>query len=110
MRDDDLIYGLKIRDPGICEEFYTRFAPTIFRVALAILNQEDLARDCTQDVLLRVLKSIHSFHRRSSLKTWVVAITVNTARTALRKKQRCEKNIYNQCHCISEMTRNSSIK
>lgn len=88
MKDDDVVYGVKTREPGASEYFYQTYAPVIYRVALAILSHEELARDCVQDVLVRILRSIHTYNGRASLKTWIVTIAVNTGRTALKKKRK----------------------
>ena len=85
LKDEDLVYGLKTRDGQICELFYNEYSPVIYRVAIGILSNPDAALDCTQDVLLKIIKSIHSFKGHSSLKTWVITITINTARSSLKR-------------------------
>ncbi|HPR63466.1 MAG TPA: RNA polymerase sigma factor [Thermoanaerobaculia bacterium] len=86
VKDEDLVYGLKIRDPGISELFFSRYGPMVFRLAMSVLGDEILASDCAQDVLFKVLRSIQGFQGRSTLKTWIISITLNTARTRLKRE------------------------
>lgn len=57
-------------------------------VARRLLGQEDEARDCVQDAFLRAFRKLHTFEGRSSLKTWLHRIVVNSALMALRARKR----------------------
>lgn len=48
----------------------------------------DLADDIVQDAWLSVVRNISRFEGRSSLKTWLLVITANTAKQTLRKSRR----------------------
>ena len=59
-----------------------------------ILKDRALAEDSVQEAFLAAFKSLAKFEGRSSLKTWLHRITVNTALTKLRQiKRRAEQSI-----------------
>jgi len=49
----------------------------LFRFALLRVNSRELAEDLVQETFLSALKAFGSFNRRSSLRTWLVAILKN---------------------------------
>lgn len=58
----------------------------VYRVALRILGIEE-AQDASQEVWLRVWRSIGNFRGESAFSTWLYKITVNTCLSARRKEQ-----------------------
>ena len=59
-----------------------------------ILKDRALAEDSVQEAFLAAFKGMAKFEGRSSLKTWLHRITVNTALTKLRQiKRRAERTI-----------------
>jgi RNA polymerase sigma-70 factor (ECF subfamily) len=49
-----------------------------------LLGDRDEALDLSQEVFLRVFRTIHRFRGHSSLRTWIYRITVNQARNRHR--------------------------
>ena len=58
----------------------------VYRVALRILGIEE-AQDASQEVWIRVWRSIGNFRGESAFSTWLYKITVNTCLSARRKEQ-----------------------
>jgi RNA polymerase sigma-70 factor (ECF subfamily) len=50
-------------------------------VALAIIGDSALAADIVQESWMRILPALKDFEQRASLRTWILKITANTART-----------------------------
>ena len=57
-------------------------------MALRITNNGPDAAEATQDVFMKVYRNLKEFQFRSSLKTWIYRITVNTALNYYKKNLR----------------------
>ena len=73
--------------PAVTPEFVFReYAPRIYHVARRMLNNDADAEDVTQDVLLQVVRKLHTFRGDAQLPTWLHRVTVNAA-LAVREKR-----------------------
>jgi len=71
-----------------------RYNTRIFGFFRRRLGHRQEAEDLTQEVLLRLFRSRHSYQPRARFSTWVFHITQNVARNALRFRQR------HPCRCL----------
>ena len=78
-------------DTTAVEHFVQTYQQDVYRLALSILDDSHEAEDATQESLLAALRALDSFHGDSSLKTWLVSITVNVCRTRLQRQKRREQ-------------------
>jgi len=62
----------------------------LFRVARAVVNNDDEAEDILQDAYLKAFAAIALFRGESGLNTWLTAITLNEARGRLRRRRPSE--------------------
>ena len=58
-------------------EIYVRFGPIVSRRCRYLLRDEDAARDATQEVFVKVMRSIEQFRGEASPLTWVLKIATN---------------------------------
>jgi RNA polymerase sigma-70 factor (ECF subfamily) len=65
-----------------------RYNTRIFGFFRRRLGDRQEAEDLTQEVLLRLFRSRHTYQPRARFSTWVFHITQNVARNALRFRQR----------------------
>src|SRR5580765_8312117 len=49
----------------------------VFNVAYKFVGKHDEAEDLTQDIFLRVFKSLGSFDRRANFQTWLISVSRN---------------------------------
>src|SRR4029078_13162726 len=56
----------------------------VFGLALHLLGDRDEALDLSQEVFLRVFRTISSFRGQSALRTWIYPIVINQARNRQR--------------------------
>jgi len=68
------------------EDVVRDHAPRIYNLARRILGNDTDAEDVTQEVLLQVLRKLHTFRGESALPTWLHRVTVNAALTHRRKR------------------------
>ena len=66
------------------EALLLRFQQPVYALALRLVESPAEACDVTQEVFLKVFRSIRSFRGQSSLKTWIYRITVNEAHNSQR--------------------------
>src|SRR5919204_372817 len=69
------------RDEKAFMELVERYGPAMLRVARSFVRTAAAAEEVVQDTWLGVLRGIDRFEGRSSLKTWIFRILVNTAKT-----------------------------
>src|SRR3954462_13160353 len=56
----------------------------VVQLAMNLLGDRDEGLDLSQEVFLRVFRTIHRFRGQSSLRTWIYRIAVNQARNRHR--------------------------
>jgi RNA polymerase sigma-70 factor (ECF subfamily) len=77
----DLLVRLRAGDERAFEALVERHHAMMIAVARTYVKTHAVAEEVVQDAWLGVLKGIDRFEGRSSLKTWIVRIVVNNART-----------------------------
>jgi RNA polymerase sigma-70 factor (ECF subfamily) len=86
--DYRMIERCRAGDSTAVEHFVQTYQQDVYRLALSILDDSHEAEDATQESLVAALRALDSFHGDSSLKTWLISITVNVCRTRLQRKKR----------------------
>jgi RNA polymerase sigma-70 factor (ECF subfamily) len=65
-----------------------RFQPEVFGLCVRLLNHRQDAEDVTQEVFLRVFRSLRRWDSTRPLRPWVIGITVNRCRTWISQRSR----------------------
>ena len=65
-----------------------RFQPEVFGLCVRLLHHRHDAEDVTQEVFLRVFRSLRGWDASRPLKPWVMGITVNRCRTWMAQRAR----------------------
>src|SRR5204863_1383261 len=71
-------------DQTACAELVASHQRMVFGLALHLLGDRDEALDLSQEVFLRIFRTIASFRGQSALRTWIYRIVVNQARNRQR--------------------------
>ena len=79
--ESDLLARLRAGDERAFETLVARYYPTMLAVAQHHVKSRAVAEEVVQEAWLGVLKGLDRFEGRSSLKTWILRILVNTAKT-----------------------------
>jgi RNA polymerase sigma-70 factor, ECF subfamily len=79
--DERLVAGLRAGDEAAFAELLRTYGPGMLRVARMYVSSRAVAEEVVQEAWLGVLRGIDRFEGRSSLKTWLFRIVVNTAKT-----------------------------
>ena len=90
MADDEarLVASLRLGDEWAFTEIVDRYGLAMYRVARAHVGSDDLAGDVLQESWLAALRSIQTFEGRSTLRTWLIGIAANVARSRRRREAR----------------------
>jgi RNA polymerase sigma-70 factor, ECF subfamily len=83
-REASLIQRCAARDEDACAELVSQHQRMVYQLSLNLLNDHNEALDLSQEVFLRVFRTIHTFRGHSSLRTWMYRIVVNQARNRQR--------------------------
>jgi len=76
---NELLRKAAAGDLSAFEEIYRAASGLVYNVALRVTCNPEDAEEAAQDVFLKVFEGLKSFKFKSSFKTWVYRITVNTA-------------------------------
>ena len=85
--EQDLIQRLLKGDQAAYRALVQQYQGAMRAVAIAIVGSAS-ADEVVQDSWLAVVRNLPGFAGRSSLKTWLLTITANTAKSRLRKQRR----------------------
>ena len=77
----ELVARLQAGDEAAFDDLVTRYHPAMVRVALTRVRNRAVAEEVVQDAWIGLLRGIHRFEGRSSLRTWLFRIVVNRAIT-----------------------------
>ncbi len=69
------------------KELYDKYSRMVFNVAFRMLQNREDAEDVTQDVFLKVYKSLKYFRGESQISTWLYRITINQSLNLQRKRK-----------------------
>jgi RNA polymerase sigma-70 factor, ECF subfamily len=83
-REATLVQRCAARDEIACAELVSEHQRMVVQLAVNLLDDRDEALDVSQEVFLRVFRTIHRFRGQSSLRTWIYRIAVNQARNRHR--------------------------
>jgi RNA polymerase sigma-70 factor (ECF subfamily) len=85
--DPQLVTACQQGDPHAQRTVFEESQARVYRLMVRMVGKEDAA-DLTQQVYLRVFRSIDKFTGASRLSTWIYRIAVNEALQHLRRKSR----------------------
>jgi RNA polymerase sigma-70 factor (ECF subfamily) len=80
----ELVRRCAAGDQAACADLVTMHERMIYQLAYHLLGSRDEALDLSQEVFLRVFRTMGTFRGQSSLKTWIYRIVINQARNRQR--------------------------
>jgi RNA polymerase sigma-70 factor (ECF subfamily) len=83
-REATLIQRCAARDEDACSELVSEHQRMVYQLSLNLLGDHNEALDLSQEVFLRVFRTIQGFRGQSTLRTWIYRIVVNQARNRQR--------------------------
>jgi RNA polymerase sigma-70 factor (ECF subfamily) len=83
-REAALIQRCAAGEESACAELVAEHERMVYQLAFHLLGDRDEALDLSQEVFLRVFRTIHTFRGQSALRTWIYRIVINQARNRQR--------------------------
>ncbi|MBM3817876.1 MAG: sigma-70 family RNA polymerase sigma factor [Acidimicrobiia bacterium] len=74
---DDIIQRCLTGDQAAWDEIVRLHWRRVFNIAYKFVGRHDLAEDLTQDVFLKLFKSLDTFDRRANFQTWLISVSRN---------------------------------
>ena len=75
-------------DSRFFDELTLRYIRKVWSLTFQMVDSDADADDLTQEVFLRVIRSIHQFDSKSRFSTWLYRIAMNSTYTFLDKRKR----------------------
>lgn len=85
--EKELVEGLKNNDSALFERVVKEYHSSMFAVAYAIAGQA-IADEVVQEAWVSAINAMDKFEGRSALKSWLIRITANEAKSRLRKESK----------------------
>jgi RNA polymerase sigma-70 factor (ECF subfamily) len=87
----DIVYVRRIKagDNQAFTAIVSRYGEMVFTIVRKIVENKEDAEDITQEVFIKVFKSLERFREESSFATWLYRIAYNTTISELRKRKLC---------------------
>ena len=74
---DELIERCLVGDQDAWEAIVKQHWRKVFNVAYKFVGKHDEAEDLTQDIFLKIFKSLATFDRRANFQTWLISVSRN---------------------------------
>jgi RNA polymerase sigma-70 factor (ECF subfamily) len=89
-RGDDaaLVAGLRRGHPAAAAAFHDRFAARMHRLLFRLLGPDPELADVLHDAFVRALEALPKLRDPGALDSWVMGVTVRTARTCIQRRAR----------------------
>lgn len=84
--EQELVRACLKGDAQATHRLVARFQRDVYAVCLRLLGHVQDAEDVTQEVFLRVFRSLRRWDNNRPLRPWILAIAVNRCRTWMRKR------------------------
>ena len=86
--DDELLERLRAGDEEAFVALVGKHNRALFYVARSFVPTDAIAEEVVQDTWMAVVRGLNKFEGRSSIKTWLVNIAINRARSAGTRESR----------------------
>lgn len=84
--DPDLVRAVQRGEPGAMDALIRATYAAVYALCLRLMGDPADAADATQEVYLRVMRSVLGFRGEAAFGTWLHRVTVNVCATALRRR------------------------
>jgi RNA polymerase sigma-70 factor (ECF subfamily) len=84
--EPEMIAAILAGDIQLYHELIRPYERSVYVMALSYMKNEADAEDVAQEAIVRAFRKLYSFRSESKFSTWLISITINEARTRLRRQ------------------------
>jgi len=88
LTDEETVERIRKGEIALFELLMRRYNQRLYRIARAIVRDDDEAEDVTQDAYVRAFEHLDQFAGRARFSTWLTRIAVHEASARLRRRGR----------------------
>lgn len=88
MDEAQLISSLQQQSEAAFRELVASYQDRVYNTCLGLLQNEEDAEECAQDVFIEVYRSVEKFRGDAKLSTWVYRIATTKSLELIRKQKR----------------------
>lgn len=101
MKDEDELVDDAIKGDGYSFEILLRpYRQGLLTVAYRMTGDVEEAKEVCQEALIKTYRYLHKFKKGRSFKSWIYAITINSAFDFLKKRKKHENLVKSQKHIV----------
>src|SRR6201993_5549799 len=86
LTEPDMIAAILAGEIQLYHELIRPCERSVYLMALSYMKNEADAEDVAQEAIVRAFRKLSSFRAESKFSTWLISITINEARTRLRRQ------------------------
>jgi len=103
---NDLFYIQRVKagDIRAFSAIVSNYQKMVFTIVLKIVANKEDAEDITQEVFVKVFKSLEQFKEESEFSTWLYRIAYNTTLSELRKRKLSFTPINDNLDAVNELS------
>lgn len=87
LTDAELVSKCVNGESSAFEEIVTRYKKLVYSVVYRMISDKEEVHDVSQEVFVRLYKSLEKYNPEYKMSTWIVKITTNLCLDTLRKKK-----------------------
>jgi RNA polymerase sigma-70 factor (ECF subfamily) len=84
--DREIAEGCRRGDSTSFRDLFDEYKDRVYGTALKMLGNKQDAEDVSQEIFVKIFRTIQKFRGDSTLRTWIYKISVNSCLDAIRKK------------------------
>ena len=100
---EELVALLRAGHPNAKAKIFDRYGEYVERLLIRVMGNGPDVEDLLHDVFMQTFISVHTLKDASRFKAWLTRLTVNTARSAIRKKSRSRWLVFLPHHEVPEV-------
>jgi RNA polymerase sigma-70 factor (ECF subfamily) len=111
-RADELVALVELAvkgDAAAFEQILLRTQRRVLNLAWRLLGSLPDAQDAAQEVFLRAFKYLHRFDVRKPIEPWLIRITVNVCRDAIRSRQNSYNFVADSDQILPQLATNETV-